>query len=45
MNGNNHYRTALYAFKFNRDGANVEQIGKRKIAKVFDYKALAITMM
>ena len=29
----------------NRDGANMEQVGKRKIAKVFVYKALAITMM
>ena len=45
MNGNNHYRRTLYAAKSNGNGANMEQIGKRKIAKVFVYKALAITTM
>ena len=44
-NENDHYRTALYAVKFNRNGANMEQIGKRKIAKVFVYKALAIIVI
>lgn len=42
-NGNN--QTPINAVKSNGDGANMEQIGKRKIAKVFVYKALAITMM
>jgi len=45
MNGNDHYRTALYADKSNRNGANMEQVGKRKIAKVFVFKALAIIVM
>ncbi len=44
-NGNDHYRTALNAVEFNRNGANMEQIIKRKIAKVFVYKALAIMLM
>ena len=45
MNGNNHYLRTLYAAKSNGNGANMEQIGKRKIAKVFVYKALAIVAM
>lgn len=35
----------MNAAKFNGNGANMEQIGKRKIAKVFVCKALAITVM
>lgn len=44
-NGNGNNQTPMNAAKFNRNGANMEQIEKRKIAKVFVYKALAITMM
>lgn len=35
----------MNATKSNGNGANMEQIGKRKIAKVFVYKALAIIVM
>jgi hypothetical protein len=45
MNGNGQRRTAIIQLLSNGNGANMEQIGKRKIAKVFVYKALAITMM
>ena len=44
-NGNGNNQTSMNAVKSNGDGANMEQIGKRKIAKTFVYKALAITMM
>ena len=44
-NGNGNNQTPMNAAKFNRNGANMEQIGKRKIAKVFVYKALAIIVM
>ena len=44
-NGNSYNQMPMNAGKSNRNGANMEQIGKRKIAKVFVYKALAIIMM
>ena len=44
-NGNSNNQTPMNAVKSNGDGANMEQIGKRKIAKVFVYKALAIILM
>lgn len=42
-NGNN--QTPMNAVESNGSGANMEQVGKRKIAKAFVYKTLAITMM
>jgi hypothetical protein len=45
MNGNGQRRTAIIQLLSNGNGANMEQVGKRKIAKVFVYKALAIIMM
>ena len=44
-NGNGNNQTPMNAGKSNGDGANMEQIGKRKIAKVFVCKALAIIVM
>lgn len=44
-NGNGNNQTPMNAVKSNGNGANMEQIGKRKIAKVFVCKALAIIVM
>jgi len=44
-NGNYYNQMPMNATKSNGNGANMEQIGKRKIAKVFVYKALAIIVM
>lgn len=44
-NGNGNNQTPINAVKSNGDGANMEQIEKRKIAKVFVYKTLAIIVM
>jgi hypothetical protein len=44
-NGNGNNQTPMNAVKSNGNGANMEQIEKRKIAKVFVYKALAIILM
>ena len=44
-NGNDYNQMPMNATKSNGNGANMEQIGKRKIAKVFVYKALAIILM
>ncbi|GEM_PF-2110820 len=43
-NENGHNQMPINAAKSNGSGANMEQIAKRKIAKVFVYKALAIIM-
>lgn len=44
-NGNDYNQMPMNAAKSNGNGAKMEQIGKRKIAKVFVYKALAIIVM
>ena len=44
-NVNGYNQTPMNAAKSNGNGANMEHIGKRKIAKVFVYKALAIKVM
>ena len=44
-NGNGNNQTPMNAAKFNRNGANMEQIEKRKIAKVLISKTLVILLM
>lgn len=44
-NGNYYNQMPMNATKSNGNGANMEQIGKRKNAKVFVYKALAIIVI
>ena len=44
-NVNGYNQMPINATKSNGNAANMEQIGKRKIAKVFVYKALAIVVM
>lgn len=44
-NGKGNNQTPMNAAKSNGDGANMEQIGGRKIAKAFVYKTLAIIVM
>ena len=44
-NVNDYNQMPMNAAKSNGNAANMEQIGERKIAKVFVYKALAIKVM
>ena len=44
-NGNDYNQTPMNATKSNGNAANMEQIIKREIAKVFVCKALAIIVM
>ena len=45
MNGIDQCRTVINLLLSNGNGANMEQLGKREIAKVFVCKALAIIVM